>query len=679
MSIRYKGGIISATPPVTTTSSASGAWTLEQQMQAQGAGTWPSPPIYVEDVFSTYLYTGTGATQTVTNGIDLSGSGGLVWMKNRTAATTNSLYDTARGATAQLISEFSSAQSTQATGLTAFNSNGFTIGALANVNTSTNLFTSWTFRKQSKFFDMVTYTGTGVARTISHNLNATPGFMLVKRTDTTANWACVFGSGGNQYMVFNDGTSVNTTDTTVWNGASATSSVFPVGTSTLTNASAGTYVAYLFAASSSGGFGLTGSDSIVATGSAGSSSGIATITLGWEPQWILCKWQLSSANGFFIYDVMRGMSVYDSTLFLKASNSGEDNAGLGIMCKPNATGFTVDGSGMGVAGQQVNYLAIRRGPMKLPTVGTSVFSPISVNAATGTAQTTNFVCDMQFERFLNTLDGDNTSVVDRLRGISTNSTGAGQILYTSSSATQGTSLPQSTLFWNSTGFQVPGRFASVSALFYSLRRAPSFFDIACYTGNGSTTTGLQVPHNLGVTPQLILCKKISPSASWGSWASTTYGYMGFSLNSRDPSQTNGYTSVHTSTYFNALYVWDSGAINQNANTNQYVAYLFATLAGVSKVGRYTGTGALQTIDCGFTTGARFVLIKCMNTLGDWWVFDSVRGLSSSTDPYFFMNTTSAQVTGTNYVDTDPTGFKVTAAAPAGLNGNADDFIFLAIA
>ena len=102
MSRRYKGAIISATPPTTTggeSGTAPGEWTLQQQMQAQGGSVWPSQPLpkYIEDVFSTWLYTGNGTTQTITNGIDLSTKGGLVWGKQRSIAGQHYLVDTVRG------------------------------------------------------------------------------------------------------------------------------------------------------------------------------------------------------------------------------------------------------------------------------------------------------------------------------------------------------------------------------------------------------------------------------------------------------------------------------------------------------------------------------------------------------------------------------------------------------
>ena len=74
-----------------------------------------------------------------------------------------------------------------------------------------------------------------------------------------------------------------------------------------------------------------------------------------------------------------------------------------------------------------------------------------------------------------------------------------------------------------------------------------------------------------------------------------------------------------------------------------------------------------------------MLIKRTDSTGDWYVWDSTRGISSGTDPYLLLNSTAAEVTTNNYVDTDSTGFKVTAAAPAELNASGGTYIFLAIA
>jgi hypothetical protein len=124
------------------------------------AGTPSTPPVFVEDVFSTFLTTGTGSgSQTITNGIDLAGKGGMVWWKTRNNAYNHYLFDTTRGATNWLVSNETGAQATVSATLTAFNADGFTIGDHSRFNGNTFTDVAWTFREQPKFFDVVTWTG----------------------------------------------------------------------------------------------------------------------------------------------------------------------------------------------------------------------------------------------------------------------------------------------------------------------------------------------------------------------------------------------------------------------------------------------------------------------------------------------------------------------------------------
>jgi hypothetical protein len=118
-------------------------------------------------------------------------------------------------------------------------------------------------------------------------------------------------------------------------------------------------------------------------------------------------------------------------------------------------------------------------------------------------------------------------------------------------------------------------------------------------------------------------------------------------------------------------------MNQSGDT--YVSYLFATCAGVSKVGNYTGTGTTKQIDCGFAAGARFVLIKRTDSTGDWYVWDTARGIVSGNDPYLLLNSTAAEVTSTDYIDAYSAGFELSSTAPAALNASGGTYIFLAIA
>jgi hypothetical protein len=304
--------------------------------------------------------------------------------------------------------------------------------------------------------------------------------------------------------------------------------------------------------------------------------------------------------------------------------------------------------------------------MAVPTTGTSVFDP---NLGTGSGAP-RFVSDFPTDLFVKTYRYGYLGSLfgSRLTGDKYMSSAS-----TSAEASDSTFFK----FDYQNGTSTSGDSNDVG---WNFKRAPGFFDEVCYTGTG--VANRQITHNLTVAPELIICKSRSSGTNEWRVLSTALSQV---------SKLNGTTAFSTTNlalYFgnDTSYVAPTSSVftvgsagDTNANTLTYVAYLFATCAGVSKVGSYTGTGALQTVNCGFTSGARFVLIKRTDSTGDWYVYDSARGISSSNDPYLFLNTDAAEVTGTNYVDTDSTGFKVTAAAPAGLNVTGGTYIFLAIA
>ena len=113
------------------------------------------------------------------------------------------------------------------------------------------------------------------------------------------------------------------------------------------------------------------------------------------------------------------------------------------------------------------------------------------------------------------------------------------------------------------------------------------------------------------------------------------------------------------------------------SSTPYVAYLFASCPGVSKIGSYTGTGATLTINCGFTGGARYVLIKRTDTTSDWFVWDTARGMVAGTDPYLLADSIAAQVNANN-VYTTGVGFQIVGTG-AGINASGGTYIYLAIA
>jgi hypothetical protein len=675
MSKRYPGGLITKTPVTPTPSAAPGIWTLEQQMQAQKAGTWPfgGPFNYIEDVFSTWLYTGTGAAQTITNNINLSGSGGLVWIKSRSAATNNNLFDTAQGATKLLHSNTTDATVTDANSLTAFGTTGFTLGtgntSGNEVNTSSETYASWTFREQSNFFDIVTYTGNGANRTIAHNLGSVPGCIIVKKTSSTGNWRVYHRSlTSAAFTIQLNQTNAQSSQPSMWNSTAPTSTVFSVGTDIDVNETGQTYVAYLFA-HNAGGFGLTNTDNVISCGSWSEGAGVE-VNLGYEPQFVLSKNATSAAfNGDWqIADTMRGFSVNTSgnTQALFANLTQQEVNATGYV-RITSTGFRSNNNA--TAGDRMIYIAIRRGPMKVPTVGTSVFSPITANAAAGTAQTTNFVIDSQWKAKRSSVDTLNTSVDDRLREVSTTTTASGNYIRTSS-ASPATTANATTQAFNNSGFQIPTYYASVSTIFYNFARAPGFFDVVCYTGTGSATTQ---NHNLGVVPELMIVK--GGFTDWQVYSSAIANTEYLVLNTTAAKAT-GTTRWNSTTPTSSVFSIGT-ATEVNTSSTTYVAYLFATCPGVSKVGSYSGTGATQTIDCGFTGGARFVLIKRTDTTGDWYVWDTARGMVTGTDPSILFNTTAAEVNA-NSVYTTVVGFQIVSTA-AGINASGGTYIFLAIA
>jgi hypothetical protein len=657
---------------------------------AQGFGEFSSagvnPNAYIENLFSTWLYAGTNANQTITNNINLSGNGGLVWIKDRTSANNHNLFDTAQGATKFTHSNLTDATATDAVSLTSFNADGFSLGtgntAGSQVNTLSDTLASWTFRKQAKFFDIVIYTGTGANRTISHNLGSTPGCIMVKRTDTTADWQ-VYHSGltSAAYSIQLNLTNAQASAPTIWNSTTPTSAVFSVGTDATVNASGGTYVAYLFA-SNAGGFGSDGTQNVITCGAYTGTGAVNNIVnLGYEPQWLMVK--PTDAYDWRMFDVMRGLSLTDS-LYLQANTSNAENDPGTAIFFPTATGFNVNTTGFfNSSGISYIYIAIRRGPMKVPTNATKVFSPV---AYTGTGVSRN-ITGVGFPLDMNiTMDRATHSynvLSDRLRGISCDGIATQPILFTNTLGAEG-SIPNGLNGTRSSamdGYTLYGAYSEMNYLFddyisYNYRRAPGFFDEVCYTGTSPGSGSYPINHNLGVAPELIILRQRNGTSNWQAGTNfTSTNWRSMFLNftnagSQTTYATNDWFSAQpTSTTFTVGYGYYS--------TGTWVAYLFASCPGVSKVGSYSGTGATQTINCGFTGGARFVLIKRTDSTGDWYVWDTARGMVAGTDPYSLLNSNVAE-TNANNVYTTTGGFQIVSTA-AGINASGGAYIFLAIA
>ena len=619
-----------------------------------GAG---AAPTYVDDVFGAYTYTGNGSTQTITNGIDLAGKGGLVWTKQRDAANGHVLVDTTRGTTKYLITNSTSAELIDANTVPSFLSSGYTTGSGLSGTGST--YVSWTFRKAAKFFDVVTWSGDGTTdRQVAHSLGITPGMIIVKETNQVRDWRVyhkdvVNGGRLNLTDAFNVGNYVKATSATT----------FTLEVANGANQSGYNYVAYLFAHD-------TATDGIIQCGSytVDGSNNPVTVTLGWEPQYVMVK-SASGTGGtdnWRIFDAMRGLTASGASepiLYPNLSNAENIDAGMNEV-RATATGFVAKQSS---ANTTYIYLAIRR-PNKPPTTGTQVYSGITANAPTGTVQSTGFAVDAQ----IITLRGGGTGSiwVDRLRGVNTTTPTSSQPNINSSSTAAEASTASYTNLWNNDGFAIAGNWSNTSTMFHNFKRAPGVFDVVCYTGTGSATTQA---HNLGVVPEMIIVKKRSSTGDW-------HVYYGDATKAAFLNYVNvPGTSIN---YWNntppALTAFSLGLTNSE-NTATYVAYLFATKAGISKVGSYTGNGSSQTINAGFTTGARFILIKRTDSTGDWYVWDSTRGIIAGNDPHLSLNTTAAEVTTDDSIDPDTSGFIVNQLAATNINVTSATYIYLSFA
>ena len=614
------------------------------------AGNAAGDPLYVEDVFSTYVYNGNGSNRNIVNGVDLT-KDGLVWTKARSNAIQHELFDTERGIDRRLVTSSAAGEYYEANSLSGFNSNGFSLSTAGNTNGSAVTYASWSFRKAEKFFDVVKVTASGSTFTFSHNLGAVPAFIISKQSSGSGSWYTYHQSlGTTKYLQLNE------------TNAAGTFSLFTniTSTSVTYNGLANTgqdYVFYLFA-SDAGGYGDDGDENIVKCGTYTGAGANLNINVGFEPQFVLIK-SSSNATNWVMFDTMRGLPVEGNAKDLRpnTTEAEADNPAIGI----TSTGFLarngMDGQ-INANGYTYIYMAIRM-PMKTPEVGTEVLgynTGGSASANNGIA--TGITTDFGFLRQPAATDG--MYITSRLTG--------DQYMYAHSTAAE---AAQGNMTWDrQTGFW-KGNLSSYSG--WGMKRAAGFMDVVCFTGD-SGNTNQRVLHNLTVAPELIIYKGRNKVNYWRVYAGRIDQYTVLNLNNAVTTWPGFWgTSAPTTTDFGFNpNLMDLDAFNA-------VAYLFATLAGVSKVGSYTATGADLNVDCGFTASARFILIKRTDSTGDWYLFDALNGISVGNDPYNLLNTSAANVTGTDYIDPLNAGFTVTSSASSTINVNGGTYIFLAIA
>jgi len=622
---------------------------LDQMMTSQRSSA--DGGVFIEDVFSSWIYEGNSSTQNIISGMDFSGKGGLCWIKNRDATDSHILTDTERGAGEILSSDTTTAETTDTDTVTAFNSDGFSLGADVKVNTNGESYIAWQFLEQPRFFDVVKYTGNGVAgREIAHDLGCEVGMMIVKKTSSSSNANWIVYHRGNtanpetDYLVLNE-TYVTADNDTIWNDTAPTDSVFTLGSNTHVNLDTEEFIAYLFAEDKLGPTG-DGSDGLICCNSfTTDGSGDTTVTMPqWEPQLVMAK--PSSATGNWdTYDMMRG-TVTGGNDSVLSPNLSDAEVATSDHIAFTALGFEVTGY---QASTTYIYMAIRR-PMKTPQSSSECFAIDESNNSDIPAFYSGFPVDMAFFK---------------------NRAGASGYTSTSLDTTAAESSPSTSMYFD---FMDGWRNMVIAANYpsYMFKRASGFFDVVTYTGDG--VAGREVEHNLGVEPEMMWIKRRNSSGNWHVYTDFTGVDEWLYVN------TNAASAYFAGGFWDgtapALDVFTLGSSNGvNANGDDHIAYLFATLPGISKVDSYTGDGTTNSskvIDCGFTIGAKFIIIKATSTTGDWSMIDSTRGLTK----WLELNTTNAEATGSGVV-VDSSGFIINEDTAA-LNTNGVDYIFYAI-
>ena len=320
--------------------------------------------------FQVKTYSGNGGTQSITfDGLnDMQPD--WVWIKNSSGSEHPVIHDSVRGANYQLYPNQNAAESNYSGRVTAFNSNGFSIGSNNEVNQSSQTYVAWNWKaggsassngtgsitatvsaNTTSGFSIVSYTGNNSnGATIGHGLGAAPNMVIIKKKSSTAQWAVGgtnIDSTFNGYM-FLDSTGAIATSDNVFNDTAPSSSVVTLGTTGDSNASGQTYIAYCFAEKQ--GFSKFKSY----TGN-GSTNGTFVYT-GFKPAFVLCKLKSADGYGWTLFDNKRaGYNELNYTLQPNSSaaqNTGGGNGRIDML----SNGFKLRTTDAGINGSGSTYI-----------------------------------------------------------------------------------------------------------------------------------------------------------------------------------------------------------------------------------------------------------------------------------------------------------------------------------
>ena len=625
-----------------------------------------------------------------------SGIDGMTWYKKRSGSGGHEISDTKRGIGKVVFTNSESAQQTSNNSITSYTNTGVLVQGDASQDAQNQML--WNFRLNEKFFDIQTWTGDGQAsKTISHDLNSTPGFIMIKCTsDADTEWVIYhrqmpqnntninISNPQNTYITF-DGYTFCADDSGKFNDTAPTTTNFTVGTDDEVNKDGSTYVAYIWAHNDSGTtgeegiFGEDGDEEVINCGSFIGNGSSQSINLGWEPQWLLIRSATnvggSSESEWFLFDSQRGVftkslnNVYDARISPSQSSSEYFN---GNYVDFTATGFDVySDARVNSNGNRMIYMAIRTPDgyvSKPPEAGTDA---LAIDAGDSNSIipcfNSNFNVDFALMR-------EPASVSSWLTGARL--TGDQKLFINTNSAES----DDSNLMWDNNRGYFIGMNSDRKAWMW---RRGQGFDVVCYKGDGSSDR--QISHNLNAVPEMMWLKaRDSGSYKWNVYHAGANG--GSSPEDWYILFTNGvpgtYTPIWNDTAPTATNFTVGNYGEVNSSSSEYLMMLFSSVSGISKIGYYTGDGTSNgsnAITVGFQP--RFLIIKEWDTSSstEWNLFDTTRGLGAGVNTLSLdmASSNSQDDEGSGKIELSSTAFIPGSGGSAGWNTDTKKYIYYA--
>ena len=693
-------------------SPSTGEWrynTTTNLIEFYDGGAWRDlqsediPPIPSEN-FNVVLYTGNGGTQSIT-GVGFQPD--FVWLKNRSlGGYAPRIFDSSRGATNRLQTSTTAANATEATSLTSFDADGFSLGSDNYVNNNGSEFVAWCWKLKGGTttsnadgsitstvqvntragFSVVQYTADGTNNTtIGHGLGAAPDMIIIKKLTATGDWITYHQGVGTGNFLYLNRDDAQLTQAGIWSNINSTTFNLISGYNDY-NQSGQDYVAYCFAPK-------TGYSKINSYTGNGSSSG-PIVNTGFEPAFVMIK-RIDAIDDWIVVDNKRNTTNSRYNYLMPNSSAAENGSATGAV-NP-LVNFLTNGFQIAATWGAVNnngstyiYMAFASDPSTAPVLADSFNTTLytgnaSTNAITGLGFSPSFI-------WLKERSGtDRNVLIDIIRGedsqLSSNSnadeTTFGSNLdsfdadgFTLGSATETNGNGETYVSWNWKANPLPtiNTDGDIQSL-VSVNQAAGM-SVVKYTGTGSNAT---VGHGLSSSPDMVIIKRIDGGAGF-NWI---VGHSSLDYTANQTLTLDSSTTVATWNYFNAtaptssVFYLGTGANTSSVNGNggNYIAYCFNSVSGYSSFGSYTGVSSGVTITTGFRPS--FMFIKSSSNVENWAILDTARGTRNALNP----NLTNAESESTlNTFTVTDTGFSFPDQniADAMLNENGYEYIYWAM-